>query len=126
MTVGPDHKVPDDAVVKSSAANGPFAGTDSDAVSIGDVPNDWWRLYDDPRIDELVQQALVANTDLRVAAQPEALDRRVSRGGSRESAGNEVPGQCGARPDRWRTAAARREDSGDELRRHWSQCFVPD
>ncbi|HBO83173.1 MAG TPA: RND transporter, partial [Cupriavidus sp.] len=68
MTVGPDHKVPDDAVVKSSAANGPFAGTDSDAVSIGDVPNDWWRLYDDPRIDELVQQALVANTDLRVAA----------------------------------------------------------
>ncbi|SDD50329.1 efflux transporter, outer membrane factor (OMF) lipoprotein, NodT family [Cupriavidus sp. YR651] len=68
MTVGPDHKVPEDAAVKSSAANGPFQGTDSPAVSIGEVPNDWWRLYDDPRIDELVQQALVANTDLRVAA----------------------------------------------------------
>ncbi len=68
MTVGPDHKVPDDAVVKASAANGPFAGTENDAVSIGDVPNDWWRLYDDPHIDDLVKQALVANTDLRVAA----------------------------------------------------------
>ncbi|WP_454766610.1 efflux transporter outer membrane subunit [Cupriavidus campinensis] len=68
MTVGPDHKVPADAVVKSSAANGPFKGTDSPAVSIGEVPNDWWRLYDDPKIDGLVRQALVTNTDLRVAA----------------------------------------------------------
>ncbi len=68
MTVGPDHKVPEDAVVKSVAANGPFKGADSPAVSVGEVPNNWWRLYDDPRIDQLVQEALVANTDLRVAS----------------------------------------------------------
>lgn len=68
MTVGPDHKVPDDAAVKNAAANGPFQGTDNAAVSIAPVPDDWWRLYDDPRIDAFVSQALVANTDLRVAA----------------------------------------------------------
>lgn len=68
MTVGPDHNVPDDAAAKSSAANGPFAGTDNPAVSIGEVPDNWWRLYDNPHIDAMVKQALVANTDLRVAA----------------------------------------------------------
>ncbi len=67
MTVGPDYKVPDNAAVKDSAANGPFQGTDHAAVSIAPVPDDWWRLYDDPHIDTLVRQALAANTDLRVA-----------------------------------------------------------
>jgi NodT family efflux transporter outer membrane factor (OMF) lipoprotein len=28
----------------------------------------WWRLYDDPVLDDLVQQAMASNTDLRVAA----------------------------------------------------------
>jgi NodT family efflux transporter outer membrane factor (OMF) lipoprotein len=32
------------------------------------VPGDWWRLYHDPKLDELVRQALVSSTDLRVAA----------------------------------------------------------
>ncbi|CAI8989359.1 TolC family protein [Pseudomonas sp. IT-194MI4] len=32
------------------------------------VPADWWRLYQDPRLDQLVQQAMASNTDLRVAA----------------------------------------------------------
>ncbi|WER47417.1 TolC family protein [Cupriavidus sp. WKF15] len=68
MTVGPDHKVPDDAAVNSQAANGLFAGADNAAVSIGEVPGNWWRLYDDPQIDAVVKQALVANADLRVAA----------------------------------------------------------
>src|SRR6202043_1452048 len=31
-------------------------------------PANWWRLYEDPVLDTLVQQALAANTDLRVAA----------------------------------------------------------
>jgi outer membrane protein TolC len=31
------------------------------------LPDDWWRLYDDPRLDALVAQALAANTDLRMA-----------------------------------------------------------
>ena len=30
-------------------------------------PDDWWRLYDDPELDRLVQQAFAANADLAVA-----------------------------------------------------------
>jgi NodT family efflux transporter outer membrane factor (OMF) lipoprotein len=32
------------------------------------VPDDWWRLYDDPTLNGLIEKALAANTDLRVAA----------------------------------------------------------
>jgi len=67
-TVGPDYHVPENATVNAPAANGPLLGTDNPAVSIGAVPDGWWRLYDDPKLDKLVQEALTANTDLRVAA----------------------------------------------------------
>ncbi|MGO4332215.1 efflux transporter outer membrane subunit [Cupriavidus sp. 2TAF22] len=67
-TVGPDYRVPDNAALKAPAANGKLIGSENAAVSVGEVPDGWWRLYDDPRLDALVQQALVANTDLRVAA----------------------------------------------------------
>lgn len=36
-------------------------------ASIAPVPEDWWRLYDDPALDRLVQASLAANADLRVA-----------------------------------------------------------
>jgi NodT family efflux transporter outer membrane factor (OMF) lipoprotein len=67
-TVGPDYHVPDNATVRAPEANGPLPGTDNPALTIAPVPDDWWRLYEDPKVDKLVQQALVANTDLRVAA----------------------------------------------------------
>ncbi|MBB6125120.1 NodT family efflux transporter outer membrane factor (OMF) lipoprotein [Sphingobium subterraneum] len=37
-------------------------------VSPTPLPDKWWRLFDDPNVDRLVEQALVHNTDLRVAA----------------------------------------------------------
>ncbi|MGO4153775.1 efflux transporter outer membrane subunit [Cupriavidus sp. YAF13] len=67
-TVGPDYHVPEQAAVRAPEANGPLLGTDGPAVSVAPVPDDWWRLYDDPKLDALVQQALSANTSLRVAA----------------------------------------------------------
>lgn len=36
-------------------------------ASIAPVPDDWWRLYDDPVLDGLVRDSLAANADLRVA-----------------------------------------------------------
>lgn len=45
----------------------PFAGTTSPAVSTLAPRNDWWQLYDDPVLAALVQDALNANTDVRVA-----------------------------------------------------------
>ncbi len=36
-------------------------------AQIAPVPDDWWRLYDDPALDTLVTASLAANADLRVA-----------------------------------------------------------
>ncbi|HDS1697853.1 MULTISPECIES: efflux transporter outer membrane subunit [unclassified Pseudomonas] len=61
--VGPDYRVADTALVRTEAANGPFQapGARDQAVP------EHWRLYDDPEVEQLVREALAANTDLRVA-----------------------------------------------------------
>jgi multidrug efflux system outer membrane protein len=62
--VGPDYHPP---AVRVSA-KGPLLGAvASPAVSTSAAEDAWWRLYDDPVLDGLVQDALAANTDLRVA-----------------------------------------------------------
>jgi NodT family efflux transporter outer membrane factor (OMF) lipoprotein len=38
------------------------------AVTASPLPPYWWRLFDDPNLDRLVEKALVHNTDLRQAA----------------------------------------------------------
>ncbi|MEK6296474.1 MAG: TolC family protein, partial [Paraburkholderia tropica] len=55
MNLGPNYKLPNEALVNAPLAQGPIAGADKAPVSQGDVPNDWWRLYDDPSLDQLVQ-----------------------------------------------------------------------
>ncbi|WP_150561683.1 efflux transporter outer membrane subunit [Pandoraea bronchicola] len=66
-TVGPDYQLPANSVMRSPEANGPIANATQRAVSIGAVPDDWWQLYDDPKLDALVKEALAANTNVRVA-----------------------------------------------------------
>lgn len=66
-TVGPDYHLPEHSVMRSPDANGPLADASQRAVSIGAVPDDWWKLYDDPQLDTLVREALTANTNVRVA-----------------------------------------------------------
>jgi NodT family efflux transporter outer membrane factor (OMF) lipoprotein len=51
--------------IAPASATGAFASLP--IAAIGPVPNDWWRLYDDPALDQLVQASLAANADLRVA-----------------------------------------------------------
>jgi NodT family efflux transporter outer membrane factor (OMF) lipoprotein len=68
MTVGPDYSVPKDAVINAPLADTPLAGADLAPVSQQAVPSTWWRLYDDPVLENLVQEAMKSNTDLRVAA----------------------------------------------------------
>ncbi len=48
-----------------ASATGAFAALP--VASIAPVPDEWWRLYDDPVLDGLVRSALIANADLRVA-----------------------------------------------------------
>lgn len=67
-TVGPDAvppKVPAELEHRSSA---PFEASGAPIYSSAPPPGRWWRLYDDPRLDALVEEALAVNTDLRVAA----------------------------------------------------------
>ncbi|MBB3588500.1 efflux transporter outer membrane subunit [Sphingomonas sp. BK481] len=51
--------------IAPATATGAFAHLPTAAIA--PVPNDWWRLYDDPALDRLVRASLAANADLRVA-----------------------------------------------------------
>lgn len=80
-TVGPDYAPP---ALPEGVANGEtsaFEASDSPAVSSAPLPAKWWQLYDDARLDALVEDALAANTELRAAAanleRAQALTREV-------------------------------------------------
>ncbi|WP_239142896.1 efflux transporter outer membrane subunit [Variovorax sp. WS11] len=66
--VGPNYQRPADAAINGQSANGPWLGGSEAAFVREPVPGDWWRLYESPTLDGLVQEALAANTDLRIAA----------------------------------------------------------
>lgn len=72
--VGPDYRVPPEAIAVQPAAAQPFGGAatgDGTAPAVfasAPLPDHWWRLYRDDRLDALVQEALAHNTDLRQAA----------------------------------------------------------
>ena len=50
------------------SAQAPFAEAQASVFQRDQVPGHWWRLYNDPVLDGLVEKALAANTDLRVAS----------------------------------------------------------
>ncbi|MGZ3398546.1 MAG: efflux transporter outer membrane subunit [Caulobacteraceae bacterium] len=60
--VGPNYETPKAA----GADTGAFAAA-GPGVAQGAAPPQWWRLYNDPSLDRLVQDALVHNTDLQQA-----------------------------------------------------------
>jgi outer membrane protein TolC len=62
-STGPDYVRP----VTTAAATGPFVAATTPAVSLAPVPDDWWRLYNDPALDGLIADALAHNTDVRAA-----------------------------------------------------------
>lgn len=66
-TAGPDYRPPEQSAATAPGAQGAFLSAQGAGFSNAEVPDHWWRLYDDSRLDALVEQALSANTDLRVA-----------------------------------------------------------
>ena len=62
--VGPNYAAPK----TPTTAGGGFVSATPDIASGADLPDHWWRLYQDPVLDGLVQQALTENADLKVAA----------------------------------------------------------
>lgn len=65
--VGPDYRLPEAALVNAPQARAPFDLAGNAAVSQAALPDDWWRLYRDPLLDALVQEALARNADVRLA-----------------------------------------------------------
>lgn len=79
MKAGPDYHLPDQAAINLPRAQGSFQGTDGQNAILTPVPDGWWKLYDDPRLNALEEQALAANTDLRAAAANLARAQAVQR-----------------------------------------------
>jgi len=71
--VGPDFERPGTPV----AAAEPFVTRAAGIDPTVQLPNDWWKLYRDPALDELVARAFAANTDLRVASANLARARAI-------------------------------------------------
>lgn len=65
--VGPDYRLPEQAAIKRDKAQAAFDLAGNAAVSTTALPDDWWRLYDDPLLDQLVRSALDGNSDVRLA-----------------------------------------------------------
>ena len=62
--VGPHYRSPE----PGAPAQSPFMSARSPAFTQDQPPGRWWRLFADPLLDRLVEEALSKNTDLRVAA----------------------------------------------------------
>lgn len=104
-SVGPDYRPPAPRV---AAGEEFLLGAASPAFTGDEPPGRWWSLFEDPTLDRLVEQALAANTDLRVAAANLARARAVlretrsARLPSTEASGSvtyaDLPGPGGAEP----------------------------
>jgi len=65
--VGPSYRVPEAALVNAPAAKGAFLQSADRSFSVAPLPPYWWQLYSNPRLDALVEEALSANRNLRMA-----------------------------------------------------------
>ncbi len=72
--VGPNYERPEPVATASGAF---VEGAATDTVNTSPVTENWWRLFDDPVLDNLVERALARNTDIRVAAANLARARAV-------------------------------------------------
>ena len=75
-STGPEYARP----ATAPAAAGPFVAANSPALQpLAPVPDNWWRLYDDPVLDGLIADALAHNTDVRAAVARLARARAALR-----------------------------------------------
>ncbi|MEP7005859.1 MAG: TolC family protein [Sphingomonas bacterium] len=98
---GPDFKAP----IGPPKATGAFIGSANPAVSTAAANDTWWHLYNDPVLDQLVADALAANTDIRVAVA--RLDK--ARASLRETRSDRLPqANIGSNGGYGRTAESQR------------------
>jgi NodT family efflux transporter outer membrane factor (OMF) lipoprotein len=63
-TVGPNYRAP----TPPTGTQAPLLGLTEAQATSSEPPVQWWQLYQDPVLDDLVREAFRANTDLAVAA----------------------------------------------------------
>lgn len=71
QAVGPDYRLPEDSAfsrVQQRPLRLDARGSQAVDPAQAAVEGRWWKLYSDPALDALVEQALKANTELRIAA----------------------------------------------------------
>jgi NodT family efflux transporter outer membrane factor (OMF) lipoprotein len=61
--VGPNYRPPSPPV----GAVAPLVSVNPAQETVAAPPDDWWRLYEDPRLDAYLREAFAANVDLKVA-----------------------------------------------------------
>ncbi|WP_213990254.1 TolC family protein [Sodalis sp. dw_96] len=67
---GPDYRPPASPMLHRAGSQPLLRAGDTSQSTLADaqpLPDHWWRLYRDDRLDGLVRQALTHNTDLRIA-----------------------------------------------------------
>jgi len=79
VTVGPDYRRPPTALPATFSAGGAAGGREIQA--------DWWKLYGDPTLDELVAATQANNADMRLAA----ARVQEAEGALREASGSLYP-----------------------------------
>lgn len=71
--VGPNYERP----AAPTTSQGAFVSAEASVATAEAPPGDWWRLFQDPALDGLVQEALAANKDIAVASANLARVRAV-------------------------------------------------
>ena len=73
---GPDYRAP----ALPPGAEAPLVSLRPTAETPAAAADDWWRLYNDPQLDRLLQSAFAANTDLKAAEANLSAARAVLEG----------------------------------------------
>lgn len=73
--LGPNYTPP----TPPAGATAPLVGTGPN-TSNANAPDAWWRLYDDPVLNGLIEEAFIQNADLQVAEQNLAAARAIYEG----------------------------------------------
>jgi NodT family efflux transporter outer membrane factor (OMF) lipoprotein len=101
---GPNYVRP----VTPASGDKPFIAAVPSLVTADAPKDDWWRLYEDPVLDQLVADALAHNTDLRVAV----ANLEKARASLRESRSQRLPqSSVDASGNYMRTSAIQRAPS---------------
>ncbi len=79
MTAGPDYKRPELALPESYGKN----ALPEESNALGEIPDQWWTLYQDPILNELVEKAFRNNSSIKGAvARIEEADAQMREAGA--------------------------------------------